>query len=462
MIRLPDTLSFRLTCWYAGTFAFFLVLALVLSYFALDAILVDQIDDDLAEDVAEFQQIYAAQGMDGVIHEIQRETADVNAQTVFLRVLDLPGYSVYSSSLESWKGLTINQDAVAAVGSRESASFLETVNLDSQEFPTRIVYGVLSEKHLIQIGESLEDISELLELILLIFSVMMFLVIPVASYIGWRIAQKAVRGITEVSRAAVDIRSGQFDRQIATQAYGEEISTLVSTFNAMAQRIQKLISEMREMTDNIAHDLRSPIARIRIISETVLAEHGNATRVKSAIEETITECDRLIRLINNTLDVAEAEADVVTDVAELVDLSAMAEDMCELYQPLAEQKKIKLCCDIQTGGMIRGRRQNLQRVFVNLIDNALKYTDENGETLISLTCTDELLTLEISDTGIGISEDDQPFVFDRFYRCDESRSQEGCGLGLSFVAAVVKAHAGNTELSSTLGQGTRIKIIFPI
>ena len=460
MIKFPNTLSFRLTCWYAGSFSLFLILALVLFYFSLGKILENRMDEDLQEDLVEFREIYRADGLPGILQEIERETGQGNSEHVFIQVIDSNMRSVHQSDVIFWPGLKVNLGAIQAMRKSAAEYSIETQSLEDWEHPARIAYGVLPDQLILQIGESLEDTNDLLELILMIFAFMMFLVIPVAAYIGWRISRKAVHAITDVSNAASDIRAGQFDRQIDTQAYGEEIETLVETFNTMAKKIQKLMSEMREMTDNIAHDLRSPIARIRVISETLLANSDNSEKVESAVSDTIIECDKLIKLINTTLDVAEAEADVVTASAERIDLSEMAEEMCELYQPLAEQKCIRLRCTIQPGCEILGRRENLQRLFVNLIDNALKYTPAQGDIAIQLSHDTGTIDLVIADSGIGISEQDKPYVFDRFYRCDESRTEEGCGLGLSFVAAVVKAHGGQIKLDSQLGQGTSVTVSF--
>lgn len=361
--------------------------------------------------------------------------------------------------MQHWSGLEIDRALATSVVNSNTIK-RSSIELEQQDYPIKVAYGRLSPDYVMVIGESMEESYDLLELSLSISAIMLLLVFPIAVYVGWSISRKAVLGIKEVSDAALAIHSGDFDRQIDAEVYGEELQTLVLTFNAMATRIRQLIAEMREMTDNIAHDLRSPITRLRVIAEGVISQPQQTDSAISAAGETMVECDRLIHLINTTLDVAEAEADVIPKDGTPIDISTLAAEMCELYQPLAEQKKIALSCAIEQGHKMVGRRQNLQRVFVNLIDNALKYTQPGGSVTVSLHADRGKLVIAVADSGVGISAQDQSLVFDRFYRCDESRSEEGCGLGLSFVAAVVKAHRGTIELESELAVGSTFTLRF--
>ena len=452
-------LSSRLTLWYAGTFVLFAILACLLSYFAMGAMLAQELEEELEEDVLEFVSIFESQGISGVIREIDLEMVSGASATEFLKVLDVDGDEVYASDMQHWSGLEIDRALATSVVNSNTIK-RSSIELEQQDYPIKVAYGRLSPDYVMVIGESMEESYDLLELSLSISAIMLLLVFPIAVYVGWSISRKAVLGIKEVSDAALAIHSGDFDRQIDAEVYGEELQTLVLTFNAMATRIRQLIAEMREMTDNIAHDLRSPITRLRVIAEGVISQPQQTDSAISAAGETMVECDRLIHLINTTLDVAEAEADVIPKDGTPIDISTLAAEMCELYQPLAEQKKIALSCAIEQGHKMVGRRQNLQRVFVNLIDNALKYTQPGGSVTVSLHADRGKLVIAVADSGVGISAQDQSLVFDRFYRCDESRSEEGCGLGLSFVAAVVKAHRGTIELESELAVGSTFTLRF--
>jgi signal transduction histidine kinase len=435
MIKLPNTLGFRLTFWYALAFLVCLVAALLALYVYLDTILNDRMDVDLREDIAEFQELLTDDGLDNVISEIEREINSSDETEVFLRLLDGQGKVVFSSDVSEFP---------------------------NQEYPARIILGRIGPDIVLQIGETLEKKEEIMELLFMVFAGMVFLGIPVASGVGWLIARKAVCGIEEVSRAAKDIERGHLDRQVTVKAQEEEIQTLMDTFNAMAARIQVLIREMREMTDNIAHDLRSPLARIRAMSEVALTENDSTKGYKNAAMDTIKECDRLMHLINTTLDMAEVDAGVNNRVKEPINLSQLIADLCELFEPVAEEKHITLTVKLEQNCQIIGDKHNLQRMVANLLDNAMKYTPAEGEISIELARLSHEFCLTITDTGVGIPLSDQHRVFDRFFRCDHSRSQEGCGLGLSFARSVARSHGGDITVTSEPSKGSVFSSIFPI
>ena len=462
MIKLPNTLGFRLTFWYALAFLVCLVAALLALYVYMDTILNNRMDVDLREDIAEFQELLTEDGLDAVISEIERESNSSNETEVFLRLLDEQGKVVFSSDVSEWEGLDAATQFVVLKDTWPSLPLLETVEFSNQEYPARIIWGRIGPEIILQIGETLENKEEIMELLIMVFAGMVFLGIPVSSGVGWLITRKAVRGIEEVSRAAKDIQEGDLGRQVKVKAQEEEIQTLMDTFNAMASRIRGLIHEMREMTDNIAHDLRSPLARIRAMSEVALAENNATKGYQNAAMDTMKECDRLMHLINTTLDMAEVDAGVTHTQKERVDLSQLLSDLCELFEAAAEEKHIALKLKLEPNCYIVGEKPHLQRMLANLLDNALKYTPANGEVSIELARFPHEFNLTIADTGIGIPLSDQGRIFDRFFRCDQSRSQEGCGLGLSFARSVARAHGGEIIVKSEPSQGSTFTSTFPI
>jgi len=321
---------------------------------------------------------------------------------------------------------------------------------------------MISPELLVHLGESTEEKQEIMEIFFIVSAIIFCLVIPIGALVGWFTARKAVTSIQEVSKAAIGIKNGVFDSRVPIHSRGDEIDELASTFNAMAERIRKLIDEMREMTDNIAHDLRSPLARIRAISETTLSTGEVNEECQKAASDTLEECDRLLQMINMTLDVAEAEANVRNNKVDNVDLSLLAEDACELYGPLAENKSIKLSTHLTENCFVKGNKHNLQRMLTNLIDNALKYTPEKGEVIVELDNMDDEAVIKVADTGVGIPDAEKERIFDRFYRCDHSRTKDGCGLGLSFSIAVAHAHGGDIKLKHEQNLSSVFEVSLPM
>jgi len=462
MIKLPNTLGFRLTFWYTVSFLVCLMAALLTLYIYLGTVLDDRMDEDLREDIAEFGALLEEGGMEPVIFEMKREINSSDASEVFLRLLDLQGTVVFSSDVSDWEGLDFATASMLANGSVLSQPVLRTMEFFDQDYPTRVIIGKIAPNLMLQIGETFEKREEIMELLLKVFAGIVFFGIPLASAVGWLIARKAVGGIQEVSRAAKDIELGDLSRQVTVKAPEDEIQTLMKTFNAMAERIRSLIHEMREMTDNIAHDLRSPLARIRAMAEGALSETDSTKDYKVAAAETLKECDRLMHLINTTLDMAEVDAGVTNGSKEAIDLSKLIQDLCELFEAVAEEKHILLQVNLDPDCNVVGIKHHLQRMVANLLDNALKYTPSGGQVHISLTRSLNECHLTVSDTGVGIPEPDQSRVFERFFRCDHSRSQEGSGLGLSYARSVARAHGGDIIVANHSLPGSTFIGTFPV
>ncbi len=461
MIHLPNTLAFRLTFWYTLVVIALITIVFYASYFSLKKTLDQNLEYDLLEDIIEFQILYKNEGLEGVKQEIEREMDLVEEQKIFFQLYARDGSRIYSSDLSHWQFLPENKHLIKQVFSSKKFIF-QTIDIQGTEYKAKTIYNLITPDILLYTGESTEDIQETMTLLSNVFITMFLIVIPFAFVIGWLMARRAVKGIKEVSRVASEIEKGKLDRRVSVSAQGNEITQLVNTFNAMLDRIRALITEIKEMTDNIAHDLRSPLARIRAISELALSNNNTPHEFKSAASDTIEECDRLLQMINSTLDVAEAEADAFQTPKQKVDMSQLVIDACELFEAMAEQKNIKLTCQPENNCYLYGNIQNLQRMLANILDNAIKYTPKNGQIDVVLTCTRQQIEIRVRDTGMGIPENDQARVFERFYRCDQSRTHDGCGLGLSFSRAVARAHGGDIILHSHLKKGSRFTIELPV
>jgi signal transduction histidine kinase len=217
---------------------------------------------------------------------------------------------------------------------------------------------------------------------------------------------------------------------------------------------------MKEINDNIAHDLRSPLARIRGIAEMTLSDDKSIEDYKEMAVSTIEECDSLIGMINTMLDITEAEAGVNGSSTETFDVSALVLEACELFRPMADQRQIGMLTEVSPPLPFRGDRKKLQRIVTNIVENAIKYTPPKGKIRVSAAAADGKIQIVVNDDGIGISPEDLPHIFERFYRCDRSRSQSGVGLGLSLAKAYTQSMRGIITVESVLGRGSTFKLQF--
>ncbi len=455
--ELRRTLALRLTLWYAFVFTACSALAFALVYVLIVSFLQQRIDADLREEINEYAGLLQDGGLERIREKIADDTQGDEVRETFFRVWTRDARLVTASNLSPWRGLEVPHAALQRLSAADEP-ILVTAAIAHQRYGVRTIYGAIGQGLVLEIGQSMAEDEEFLEALWRGFLVTFGAIVVVVSPIGWFMARRALRGVEDITRTATEIAHGALDQRVTVRFRGDELDRLAQTFNAMLDRIQALIVGMREMTDNLAHDLRSPLARIRASAEMRLNDPDAAVAQRSLAINTIEECDRLLDVINTTLDIAEAESGAAKlDVSE-VDLVAVVHDACELFQTVAEDRRITLSARLPARCRVHGDRQRLQRVVANLLDNALKYTLADGQVTIALREDDQSVHLQIADTGIGISAEELPRIFQRFYRCDHSRSQPGNGLGLNLARAFVRAHGGEISVTSAVEKGSTFTV----
>ncbi len=461
ILKLGSTLAFRLTLWYAGIFAVCSCVAFLLFYTLITSVLQERIDQELLGQAQRFSALLATEGIEAVNNSAVIEAQAAGVKKVFFRLLNLTGDAFSSSNMSYWKDIGVNVGAIEPL-LRSSGPVFETVVIPNRSEQVRILYARLSPTIIVQIGQALESQSRFVEAFKRIFIITMSVLIFLAAGVGWFMARRAVSGVEAVTRTAQIISGGSLQERVPVKPRGDEIDQLATTFNQMLDRIQTLLTEIKEMTDNIAHDLRSPIARIRGIAEVTLTTSKSLSEYENMAASTIEDCDRLLDMINTMLLISKTEAGVERLSREDVDIAALIRKACELFQPIAEDKSVGLNYSLKGQTFLFGDRRMLQRMLSNILDNAVKYTPPGGKIEVSLTESKSgAVMVSVSDTGVGISEADLLHIFERFYRCDRSRSQPGTGLGLSLARALVRAHGGDITVTSTVNQGSIFTITLP-
>jgi signal transduction histidine kinase len=460
LTKITHTLAFRLTVWYAGIFIVSVLGALIFLFLLMTSTLHKRMDQDLLNESKEFSSLIHLEGIEKFKTAIILESESEGVGKVFYRLISRDGTLVGSSNLSSWDFIS-DESALKRLNTGTDY-FFETMKIPGTPHKARILYSVIDTDNVLQIGQSMEDDEEFLETSQEIFGATLLILILFSGLAGGFMAKRALKGVDDVAKTAINISHDDFNSRVPITGRGEEIDRLAITFNDMLEHIQTLIKGMKEMTDNIAHDLRNPITRIRGTAETTLMTFRGSDDFEIMAGSIIEECDRLLGMINTMLDISEAEAGVSKMDMTEIDISALISNACELFQPVADDKEIRLIRHLKANTLIFADNQKLQRVISNLLDNALKYTPKGGTVTVSSDRNENEVFVSFTDNGIGISEENLPRIFERFYRCDRSRSEAGIGLGLSFAQAIARAHGGDISVSSFYGRGSSFTLTLPI
>jgi heavy metal sensor kinase len=461
ILRLPNTLAFRLTLWYGGIFTLCSGVAFLLFYTLITSVLQERTDQELLAQAQRFSTLLAGDGIGAVNNSAVIEAQAAGEKKVFFRLLNLTGEVFSSSNMSYWKDINVDVGAIEKL-LRGSGPILETITIPNRSDEVRILYAMLSPSVIVQVGQAMESQARLLDAFKRIFIITMSFLIVLAAGVGWFMARRAVSGIEAVTHTAQKISGGSLQERVPVKPRGDEIDQLATTFNQMVDRIQTLLTEIKEMSDNIAHDLRSPVTRIRGTAEVTLTTGKSLDDYENMAASTIEDCDRLLDMINTMLLISKTEAGVEKPSREKVDIAALIRQACEIFQPIAEDKNVRLSHRAPEKTLIFGDTRMLQRMLSNILDNGVKYTPSGGKIKVSLTESESRdLVISVNDTGVGISKADLPRIFERFYRCDQSRSQPGTGLGLSLARAIARAHGGDITVTSTVNQGSTFNITLP-
>jgi signal transduction histidine kinase len=448
------TLRLRLTLWHAGLFAALALVVFAIAYYMVSQQLLHAVDMDLRDTAQEFSERLRVGGIAVLQAEVDSETASHGANLFFARFLDGQGKIQVEHLSKVW-GFPIPRPAPS--GSRLQW-FDVGIGMDSG--PVRIL--ALSVDHMgwMEIGLSLAAYESQMHQIRSVFALALLVMAVLGILAGWLQLRTVFRSVEQVRSTAIGISEGELDRRIELTEQGQELSDLSDAFNRMLDRIQSLLKEMRDVSDHIAHDLRTPVSRIRGLAETALmnSHQSRASQIET-LATIVEEADQLGDMINTMLEIAQTDAGLIDQQFDSVDLAALLHEAHELFLPVAEDAGITLSIHLPDQLMpVTGSRTRLQRAISNLIDNALKFSLANSHVDLSAEMEGNTVLLQFRDEGIGIAAEDMPHIFERFYRSDQSRSKPGNGLGLSYAMSIIRSHSGDIEVKSEIGSGSTFTI----
>jgi heavy metal sensor kinase len=332
--------------------------------------------------------------------------------------------------------------------------------------PYQVIASVMTDaehhrKWYVAEGRSLARDRLLLRRFRQILSIFLPIVLLVCALVSWYSAGRALRALQSVDKAAQDITGSNLGLQIPKRGADDELDRLIDSFNQMSGRLKASFEQIRRFSTDVSHELRTPLTAIQGQLEVALFTATRKEQLQEAIENALQDVERLSNLVRALLLLSQSETGQIPMNRTVTDLTELIRDLVDQFQIPAEAHHVKLACVERGPVLCEADPTQVERVVTNLLSNAIKYTPAGGWVRAGAEAAGSNVKLIVEDSGVGIPQDHLPHIFDRFYRVPDPNPEKGLGLGLSFVAAIVKAHGGDIQVQTDVGKGSRFEITFP-
>ena len=461
--RLRRSIAVRLSVWFAALFAISFSAIFGLLYWSLGRQLETRDNEALQLRLEQYAEIYAASGLDGLRARVAEDSEGPHVRSLFIRLVSRGGEAVWGKIPPDWIEADARRISVPDGwgGWTQQQGYTVRVPQDEEQ-DLAVAARVLVDGRLLQVARSTDSRAVLLGPLRRTFLWVGGAVVVVGFGAGVLTARRATRPLRDVIATAQRIvATGELDARVPLPKRDDDVAELVRAFNTVLDKNAGLLRAMREALDNVAHDLRTPLTRLRGTAELALQSVEGAGIQSEALADCVEQADDVLKLLRALMEISEAEAGMLRLDKSPCDLGTIARSAVDLYTEVAEAKSIALSIEAESGLPILGDATRLRQAIANLVDNAIKYTPVGGNVRVVARRDEGDIALTVSDTGPGVPEAEQLRVWDRLYRGDASRSERGLGLGLSLVRVIVEAHGGKVKLENAAQGGAVFEIRLP-
>lgn len=445
--------TFRLALLYMILFAGSASMLLGFIYWSTVAFMAEQVDNTIEAEIQGLAEQYQQRGLNGLVRTIN-DRVERNANSASLYLFASPSYRPLAGNMAGWPEEEPSDDGWLDFPLEDPAGEISGLAARARVFELTGNFKLL-------VGRDVRELQKTQRLIVRALLWGLAITAGLALFGGVMLSRTTLRRLEDINNTSQQIMAGNLDQRVPTRGTADDFDQLATNLNAMLDEIQRLMDGIRHVSDNIAHDLRTPLTRLRHRLEGLQDDSLSEAARREVVEKSIADADQLLTTFSALLRITRMEAGGYEPSFTRLSLRELIEDAAELYQVVAEEAGIELSIDILDDTPIEADRDLLFQALTNLLDNAIKFCPAGGHIRVATVRKGTTVSLSVADSGPGIPEEDRERVLERFYRTEASRSTSGSGLGLALVSAIAAVHQATLELTDNQ-PGLKVSLRFPL